>query len=367
MRKRPFPSLWAVIAAGLAWPACHRVPGADAAATAAEEPALVVKTAAARTQPVARFLRITGELKANTDSMVAADALGKVIACPVERGTSVQAGEVLAVLDSRAATLALREAEAAVSQADSALALSVAELGRNTPLAALKAVSDTDLQRLRTEVASRKANLAAAEARRDSAKKTLADAVIRAPFAGRVAERLVEPGTYVRVDTAVVRLVDIARLRLVIDIPEPALARLRDGQLVTFAVAARPGESFQAKVSRHTPALRAGSRDVLVEADLENPDDKLLPGMFAEGRLLLPEETGIAVPLAAVRTKGPLRSVFVVTGGRAVERLVLPGDPHDGWVEIPGGVAAGEWLVVDPPPALTDGAPVATASVPGPT
>ncbi len=337
---------------------CHRTPGADTGALTAEGAPVAVKTVVARQQDVARYLRVTGELRANVDSTVAADAVGKVLEAPVERGATVRAGDVLAKLDTRSAELALREAEAAVKQAQSALDLARAELERNTPLAAMKAVADTDLQRLRAQVKGGEANVAAAEARRDTARKAVDDAVIRAPFDGQIVERLVEPGTYVRPDSPVARLVDIRRLRLVIDVPEPVVPLLRDGQRATFTVAAHPGQTFTATVTRRSPALRQGSRDVLVEADVDNSDQRLLPGMFAEGRLVLPSQPGVVVPVAAVHTKGPLQSLFVVDDGHVVERLVEPGEPDDGWLEIPSGVKEGEPVVVDPPPDLTDGAPV---------
>jgi len=348
----------AVLATALALTACKQQTAQEAAAIRPEAKPVAVKTATARSEQVARSVRVTGELKAATDSMIAANATGRVLETHIERGTVVKAGDIMAVLDTRTTVLSLREAEATVLQATSALALSNAELERNIPLARAKAVSDTDLQKLRTENDSRKASLAVAVARRDKETQSLQDAEIRAPFTGVIAERLVETGSYVTPNLPVARLVDISHLRLVIDVPEPVVGQLHSGQRVDFGVTAYPTAKFTAKLQYLGPALRTGSRDVQVEAIVDNPDHKLLPGMFAEGRLMLAEEPGIVVPESALRASGSLISILVVEQGHAIEHIVEPGEPNHSWVEIHGGIKAGETVVVNPPADLTDGAPV---------
>jgi membrane fusion protein (multidrug efflux system) len=348
----------AMLAAALALSACKQKNSQESADIRPEAKPVAVKTATARAEPVARSVRVTGELKAATDSQIAANATGRVVETRVERGSAVKAGDIIAILDTRTIVLSLREAEATVLQARSALALSTAELERNIPLAKAKAVSDTDLQKLRTENDSRKASLAVSEARRDKETQSLQDAEIRAPFTGTIAERLVETGSYVTPNLPVARLVDTSHLRLVIDVPEPVVGQLHSGQRVDFTVSAFPGVTFPATLQYLGPALRTGSRDVQVEAVVDNSDHKLLPGMFAEGRLMLAEEPGIVVPESALRSSGSLTSILVITEGRAIEHIVEPGGTNHSWVEIHSGIKAGETVVVNPPADLTDGTPV---------
>ena len=356
--KPSYHHLPALLTATVALVACKPKPAQDATDIRPEAKPVAVTTAEARSQPVSRTVRVTGELKAASDSLVAADATGKVLETRIERGSVLQAGDIMATLDTRSTVLALREAEAAVLQARSALALSSAELDRNTPLAKAKAVSDTELQRLRTENDNRKAALAAAEARRDKEIQSLHDAEIRAPFAGTIAERLVETGAYVTPNLAVARLVDTNHLRLVIDIPEAVIASLRPGQRVEFSVVAYPGATFSANLQYLGAALRSNSRDVQVEAEVDNANHKLLPGMFAEGRLILAEEPGIVVPASAVRASGSVFTVLIVENERAIEHIVEPGQTNNSWVEIPGGIKAGDRIIINPPVDLTDGTPV---------
>ena len=338
---------------------CSKVPAGPAAAAPTEPSAPVaVQTVKAEEGKVPRYLRLTGEITSARDAAVAADTTGKVVATPIERGSIVDAGDVLIKLDDRAAKLALAEAEANVALAKSRLALAESEVARNAPLAKSKAVADTEFSRIKADKEARIADLAAAEARRDMASKTLNDATIRAPFAGSVAERLVAIGEYVRSDSQVVRLVDLENLRLTINVAEPDVGKVRKGQAVQFTVSSYPGEVFKAAVEFIGAAVRGGSRDLLIEASVTTQPGKLKPGLFADARLMLPEQTAIMLPAAAVRKDGAQHKVWVVESGQLSERLVETGESSGDHVEIRRGVAKGEVVVAKPGPEVTDGLPV---------
>jgi RND family efflux transporter MFP subunit len=350
-----------LIGASLALLSCGQKQQPKTVAPADAKPAaapLSVKTAAATETSIPRFLRLTGEITAAQDAAVAADTTGKVTETPVERGSSVNAGDVLVQLDNRSATLNLAEAEANLIQAESKLSLAESEVTRNAPLAKLKAVADTDFARIKADRDAATASLAAAEARRDIAKKALEDTVIRAPFAGTVAERLVAKGEYVRADSQVARVVDLQNLRLVVNVAEPDVGRVREGQAIEFSVSSYPGETFTGTVKFIGAAVREGSRDLLVEAEVENPNGKLKPGLFAEARLVLAEEKAVTIPVAALRVDGARRKVWVVENSQLSERLVEIGETQDDRVEIRRGVAKGEQVVLSPAAEAADGMPV---------
>ncbi|MCB1224222.1 MAG: efflux RND transporter periplasmic adaptor subunit [Verrucomicrobiales bacterium] len=341
--------------------ACGEKPVAEDAVPAiepkAERPVVTGKTVQATEQKVPRFLRVTGQLAGQHDAVVAADAMGKVVEAPVERGDAVKAGDVLVKLDERQAKLVLAEAEASLELAKSRLKLAKNEQERNAPLAAKKAIADADFQRLLTDATAREAEVAAAVARCDMARKTLEDAVIKAPFAGVVAERLVEPGEYVRSDSPVARVVDLTTLRLVMNVPETEVGKLTEGQRVEFSTAAYPDRSFTGTVKFLGAALREAARDLVVEAEVENADGSLRPGFFCDARIELREEKAVVVPVAAVRIEGSRRRVFVADqDGTLSERLVEVGEERDGQMEIVRGVAAGDRLLLSPGPDAADGA-----------
>jgi len=332
-------------------------PSLSTADPPAPEPVAVSLVKAER-RSMPRYLRATGDLTADQDSSIAADASGKVLAVPVERGFEVEKGAPLVTLDDRSAKLSLAESEASVALAESRLALADNELTRNEPLVEARAISQTEFQRLKTNRDAARAELAAAEARRDLAAKTVADSVVRAPFSGSVAERLVDPGEYVRAETEVARVVALDRLRLQLTIPETSVGNIRKGQRVAFAVAAWPGEEFAGQVEYIGAAIRVDTRDLLIEAQVDNDDRKLNPGMFAEGRLRLGDVQAVAVPDGAVRVVGTRRSIFLFDEGKAQETLVELGESNDGWVEIVAGIDPGVVVIATPPESLRDGDPV---------
>lgn len=316
-----------------------------------------VRTTNATERLMPRYLRVTGQLQGMQDAQVAADTAGKVTEAPVERGSLVKAGDVLVKVDGRMAEISLREAEASVALAQAKLILATNEAERNAPLVKTKAIADADFRKLEADQAAREAELAAAAARRDLVRKTLGDSVIRAPFDGLVVERYVQPGEYVRADTRIARVVEVARLRLVLNVPETAVGSVREGQPVEFTTAAFAEEPFTGIIRFIGGAVRESARDLIVEAEVQNADGRLKPGLFADARVRLGETRAVALPPEALRIEGTRRSVFLVENGVVAERLVEVGEAHDGWIEVRLGLKAGEAVVLSPGREVADGVP----------
>jgi membrane fusion protein, multidrug efflux system len=316
-----------------------------------------VRTTNATERLLPRYLRVTGELQGMQDAQVAADTEGKVTEAPVERGSLVKAGDILAKVDERTAEISLREAEASVALARARLALARNEAERNAPLVETKAIADADFRKLEADQAAREAELAIAVAQCDLARKTLADSVIRAPFAGLVAERYVQPGEYVSANTRIARVVEVTRLRLVLNVPETAVGRVREGQSVEFTTAASPGDSFTGIIRFIGGAVRESARDLIVEAEVQNEDGRLKPGLFADARVRVGEAQVVALPTEALRSEGNRRSVFLIENGALVERLVEVGETFANWFEVRSGLKAGETVVLSPGREAADGRP----------
>lgn len=346
---------------GLLLAACGGRPEAAAPAPKPQRQAVAPvkgRSATVTERAVPRFLRVTGQLIGRNDAVVAADATGKVLEAPVERGSVVKAGDVLVRLDERQARLALAEAEASLELARSRLQLAKNEQERNAPLAEKRAIADADFQRLVTDTAAREAEVAASVARRDMMQKTLTDSVIKTPFAGVVAERMVEPGEYVKPDSPVARVVDLATLRLVLNVPETEVGGLAAGQTVEFTTAAYPGRTFSGTLKFLGAAMREVSRDLVVEAEVVNRDGNLRPGFFCDARIRLREEKAAVIPVEALRTEGARRRVFVIgKDGVLSERLIEAGEAREGFVEIRRGAAVGESVLLSPGADAVDGAP----------
>lgn len=303
-------------------------------------------------QSMPRFLHVTGQLQGNLEARVAANTSGKISALHVERGSKVDQGDPLAEVDVTNAALTLREAEAMVAVTEAQLALAITELERFEPLAKSKAISDSEFQKLKAERVARQAALDSAVAQRNLARKAVDDSVIRAPFSGQVVERFVQPGEFVMPPAPVVHLVEVSKLRLVLNVPETAASLITTGQKVYFKTALFEDETFSGVIAYISGALRATARDLVVEALVDNDDQRLKPGYFAEADIQLPHQNVLCITTEALRKNGSNTSAFVLKNGEVEERLIDKGVAADGWVEIRKGVQEGESVIItsDLPP-----------------
>jgi membrane fusion protein (multidrug efflux system) len=189
--------------------------------------------------------------------------------------------------------------------------------------------------------------------------QTLGDAVIKAPFAGVVSERLVNVGEYVQSQTQVVKLVKSDPIRLQLNVPESLVGNVTPGAPVELQVSALPDQWFGGTLRYFSAALRERSRDLLVEAVVPNPEQKLRPGMFALARLPLPKADSLVLPAVAVRIDGDLTRLFVDRGGTLEERIVELGSRDGELVEIRKGVQLGDSVVSPFPTEAKDGTRIA--------
>jgi RND family efflux transporter MFP subunit len=333
--------------------------------TLAEAPPLApmsIATATVQARPMPRHLTFTGELQGARRATLATNVAGIVVDAPIERGTVLRKGDIVLKLDDRSAALAVQETEASLKDAELKLGWARDELKRSQALAKTNAISALEFDRLKLNFASAESTIAAATARRDTAKKTLSDMVLRAPFAGTIAERLTEAGEFVSTTKGVATIVATDTLRLVIHVPETEVASIQMGQTVKFTVPAFRDANFTGTVKHIGAALRDAARDLAIEAEVVNADGKLKPGMFAQGRVVLKEEATLAVPVKALRVDDTVRKLFVVKDGSIEERVVEVGESEGEVVEIRRGVEEGETVVLEPGADAADGMKVALAT-----
>jgi RND family efflux transporter MFP subunit len=388
------------VAAGtlLALSALSAACGADsAAATAAPKPEpLEIAAVKVDSRSIDRYLRVTGSLAADEQAEVSAEAAGRIVATPVERGSRVAQGALLVRVSDTETSAQLLEAEANASQiearlglatgqafdakkvpdvmsAKSSLDLAEAEFGRIGSLLEQKVVSQSEYDQRRTQVEAARQqyqaaqnaaeqsyrSLQAARARVALARKSSADTSIRAPFTGLVAERLVSVGDYVTRGTRVATVVRIDPMRVELTIPEQSVALVKPGQDVRLTVDAYPGEQFTAEVRFVSPSLRADQRALTVEAVAANPGGRLKPGLFVSASIRQPSSApALLVPSTAVETLSGTSRVYVVKGDTVEERLVTTGQSIGQQVEITSGITSGEVVASEPKGRLLDGASV---------
>jgi RND family efflux transporter MFP subunit len=356
--KRPRTTLllWMTILVGLT-PACRR--GDTAAPTARPVP---VRTASAAARDLDAILEATGTLHPRAQVQLTAEVAARLVRVLRDEGASVREGEVLAVLDDTDYRLTLDRARAAQAVAEANQAHAVVEKERADNL--LKTGGITDKDHLSAQVGLRVAEAALAQARAEVAIATQQHArcEMKAPFAGRVARRLPDPGTLLAPGAPVFTLVDDSVLEFRGSLPSVEYGRVRAGAPVEIVLDALPGQRLSGRITRVPPLVDERTRSFEIVAEVPGRRD-LAGGLFARARVRLGRLTGaVVVPPAALVRDGarPERAdLFVVSGGKAERRTVTLGVEQADAIQVKQGLAAGEVVVLDPPSALSSGAAVA--------
>jgi membrane fusion protein, multidrug efflux system len=346
----------AVAASAVGVAGCNRASGTSLGSDPA--PPVAVQTEEVAEIEVPMTLRLSGSLKGERETDLAANAAGRVVATSAERGAQVVPGQVLAQLDVRAASLAASEARAQAESVRAQQAQALVDCARYQKLRETGAISEAEQERVAVQCRTLPLSAEAASARASIAAQNVGDGVIRAPFGGVITERYVDVGEYVRQDSRVVTLVSVDPLRLEISVPEADAAKVREGAEVSFRVAAHGDRRFAGRVRFVSGAIRPSTRDLAVEALVDNADRALKPGMFADVELAVGSRKLPGVPRAAVADAEGSSHAFVVVDGRLQERALSTVDGPDGKVGVLKGVRPGERVAVGDLGALHNGARV---------
>ena len=329
----------------------------------APQPAISVSAAVAREQPWQSRLPAIGTLKAYQGVDLTAEVQGTVKEVLFQSGEKVTLGQPLLQLDSEVERAILATAEAV-------RALARVEYQRGQDLIKRQAISKSEFDRLNAELLKAEASVTQLKAELDKKR-------ILAPFAGTIGIRQVDTGDYLSPGTSFATLQDLSRLYVDFFLPEQDYPQLAIGQSVRLSLAAYPGEVFSGEISALNPKVEETSRNVQVRAMLPNPDNKLLPGMFANLEVLLPgEKPQVLVPETAITYTLYGNSVYVIgeqkdDQGAVVKddkgqprlvverRFVETGERRDGQVLVLKGLKAGEQVVTAGQLKLDNGAHVA--------
>jgi len=218
-------------------------------------------------------------------------------------------------------------------------------------------------------VSRSRSRVEATEAELHSTERALADAEVRAPFSGLVADRLVSVGEYVQAGQALVELVALDPIEVEFHLPEVDSSRVRLGQSVFVGVAPFPDEQFIATVSFIAPTINPNTRTLRVKATIDNKDHRLRPGLFARSDLGVNHRKDVVlVSERAVLQRADGAVVFRLADDGTVERRVVElGSYRNGRIEVITGLEAKDRVVVRGQTVLVDGSRVAIRNNDGTT
>jgi multidrug efflux pump subunit AcrA (membrane-fusion protein) len=207
-------------------------------------------------------------------------------------------------------------------------------------------------------VATQEAGQLGTRAQLAMAEKVLADAQIRAPFAGYVSARPVTPGEYVAASAKIATILRVTPIKLELQVPELYAQQMKQGLNVGASVTGYAGRVFDGAVTAINPAVDPNSRTFIVEVTFANMDVALRPGMFATARIVLPGSTqGIFIPPSALITDATTNSsqVFLIRDGKARLAVVQLGEREGDLVRILTGIPPDAVVATDHLQDLYDG------------
>jgi multidrug efflux system membrane fusion protein len=325
-------------------------------------PPATVSVAEAKSEVVPNLMTAVGDLAAVHQVNVTPDVSGRVTDILFTAGASVKAGSPLVQLFDGPEQGALANFKAQATGAslalDRAKQLAARQFGPQATVDAAQATFD-----------QANAGIAKTEA-------IISQKLVRAPFDGELGVRHVEVGQYLTAGTQIVTLTDLSVLYANFTVPEKGSAALQVGQTVRIAVDAYPGRTFEGKITAIEPQIAADTRNIRVQATLNNPEHILKPGMFATITVVLPDKPPvITVPETAVDYTLYGDAVFLITEKKeddgktsltAVRTFVRAGKRVDGRAEILSGLKAGDRVVAVGQLKLQSGAAVTISNDPTP-
>jgi RND family efflux transporter MFP subunit len=303
---------------------------------------------------------ISGTLAPIRNAQLRAEIGGAVLETLAEQGQHVASNQVLARIDAATIRDAYVSAKSAVSTAQLAADYADRQVKRFDTLLAAGAIAERDHEGVVEQDAQARTALANAKSGLVQAEKALANTEIRAPFTGVVSERDVSAGDVIGPGSPMFGVVDPSRLQFEATVPATQIASVHVGDAVSFALNGYGGRTFSGAIVRIDPVADPATRQVQVFTEIKNPDNSIVGGLFATGRIVTQSSRGLVAPITAIDTRFLKPSVLRVRDGK-IERVDVALGLRDEVaerVEITAGVAAGDTLLLGQAQGLTPGTPV---------
>jgi multidrug efflux system membrane fusion protein len=325
-------------------------------------PPATVTVAEAKSEVVPNLLTAVGDLAAVHQVNVTSDVSGRITDIMFTAGANVKAGSSLLQLfdGPDQGDLASFKAQAIGAQLalDRAKQLAARQFGPQATADAAQATFD-------------QANAGIAKTQAIISQK-----LVRAPFDGELGVRHVEIGQFLTAGTQIVTLTDLSQIYANFTATEKDSAKLSVGQTVRLAVDAYPGKVFEGKITTIEPQINTDTRNIHVQATIDNPDHILKPGMFVTTTVVLPDKAAVVtVPETAVDYTLYGDSVYLITEKKAedgstsltvVRTFVRTGDRISGRAVITSGLKPGDRVVAVGQLKLQSGSAVAISTDPAP-
>ncbi len=305
---------------------------------------------------------LPAEVQAYVEAPIFARANGYLKSWHVDIGENVEAGQLLAEIDTPELDQQLEQAKAEVDQADASLTLAKSTAERWVDLLKTASVSEQETAEKQADYALKKANLEAARANLHRLQDLKSFARVIAPFAGTITTRDTDVGQLITAGNgrALFRLAQTNPLRVYVRVPQTLSRQIENGQGAQLTISELPGRKFEAKVVRTAGAMDPNSRTLLAELQVDNPKNEILSGSYAQVRFDDTQaDPTLTIPANTLLFRSEGMQVGVVNADGKIEvKNIRLGRDFGQSVEVVDGLKASDRLIINPPDSLASGTEV---------
>ncbi|MBU3917641.1 efflux RND transporter periplasmic adaptor subunit [bacterium] len=273
-----------------------------------------------------------GNLKPNAKVEVSTEVAGIVEKAGFSVGQKVAKGAMLVQIDVRRQALTNK-----LNQSNYDLALNDYQIKQS--LYKKKLTTSAKVNALKNRLDVNKVNL-------ELSRLDLTKSKIRAPISGNIKSKIIEEGEYIAVGKKVLEIFDISKVIAVVNVPEHEIGFVKIGKKVKVTLSATPDEEFTGVISIIDIEADVRSRSFAVEVEMDNPEQKLLPGMLVKVKMLkvfLPNQ--IIIPRYTIQEEETGSFVYIVEGNKTVKRTVQLGNSLENEIQVLSGLDAGDNII----------------------
>lgn len=304
---------------------------------------------------------LPGNVQPYLDTPIFARTSGYIKHWYVDIGARVHTGQLMADIETPELDQQLQQAQADLKTAQANLNIAVITSRRWQNLLAKNAVSKQETDQALSDMAARQSAVSASEANVRRLQQLQGFEKVVAPFDGVVTARNIDVGSLIEagantMSKELFHLGSIHTLRVYIAVPESYVSAVRDGATVSLTETDRPGEIFKGRVVRNSNAIDPVSRTLNVEVDVNNPDNRLLPGAYVFVHLGLPgNPQSVTLPSNAILFRAEGLRAGVVRNNHVVLVPITIGRDYGSSVEVTSGLTPNDAVILDPPDSLAQG------------
>jgi RND family efflux transporter MFP subunit len=369
--NRRFVGLLIVALILVTWGEAHRVMARSTLRQkTADEAAPIVVTVAPTRSALGEELVLPGTVQAYSEARIYARTNGYLKSWLVDIGSPVRKGQLLAEIDTPEVDQQLAQAVADLATARANEALSNTTNTRWNDLLATESVSKQDADEKAGDAAAKKAIAESAAANVSRLRQLESFKRVVAPFDGIITARNTDIGALINAGEStgseLFRVADTHKLRIYVQVPEPYAAAAKPGLEADLRFSEQAGKGYAATTVRTANALDPVLRTLQVELELDNAQNQLFPGAYAEVHFkMVGSASSVRLPANTVLFRAPGPQVAIVDAQHRIQlKSIVQGRDFGGTIEILSGLGPDDAVVVNPPDSIVDGATVRVTSSP---